>query len=182
MLLQKVNTTVDAIEINEDAATQARNNISLSPWCEKIIIHHQSLQEFVPRKKYDFIFSNPPFFKNDLKSIDQSRNQAMHESILTLDFLIDFISLNLSINGIAALLIPYNRIDELTKILVKNNLQIISFLMVKQTSAHDVFRAMVMFSKINLNILESDIISIKDISGDYTNDFKGLLQDYYLHL
>ena len=46
-----------------------------------------------------------------------------------------------------------------------------------------VFRSIVQF---RLNKIDShkteDIIIIKDLKGDYTNQFITLLQDYYLHL
>ena len=109
MIAQQNQFNIDALEINEDAYVQCKENILNSPWYSKINPINKPLQVFLPEKKYDLIFSNPPFYEDDLKSAHIAKNQALHDTSLKLDVLIDFIDQYLQDEGVAALLIPYSR-------------------------------------------------------------------------
>ena len=61
MLAQKTNAVIDSVEIDASAFDQAKQNISLSSWKEKIQLYHNSINNFEPLTRYDFIICNPPF-------------------------------------------------------------------------------------------------------------------------
>lgn len=182
MYAQKSNTKIDAIEIDIDAATQAIENVNASPWKDKINIINESLLKFHPVHSYDFIFSNPPFFEDDLISSNEQKNNAKHNTSLTLKDLISFISKHLKSDGEGALLIPYHRLDYLKSLLIDCEYNINQVTLVKQTAKHDFFRGMVNFSRKECNEYVSNEIVIKDADGNYTSDFVDLLKAYYLHL
>src|SRR6188472_471230 len=46
MIAQKNNCRIEAIEIDDDAAQQAKENIRSSPWIEQIILHHNDVLDF----------------------------------------------------------------------------------------------------------------------------------------
>lgn len=69
---------IDAIEIDADAYRQACQNISESPWNNRIRLFHQSVFDFQPATRYDCILCNPPFFINSTKTPDSSRTLARH--------------------------------------------------------------------------------------------------------
>lgn len=179
-LAQKHALSIDAVEINEQAATQAKENIEQSPWKNQIQVIHSSLQHFHPNHKYDFIFSNPPFFENDLKSIHHEKNDAKHNQSLSFKELVQFISAHLKENGVGALLIPYHRLDYLRQLLHENHLYCNREMLVRQTPRHDYFRAMITFSKNQSEMLRQEI-SIHDNERKYTEEFSILLKDYYLN-
>ena len=182
MLAQENDFLIDALEINENAAIQAKENIESTQWKNQINIYNESLQEFLPQKKYDFIFSNPPFFENDLTSSNESKNAAKHDSSLTLDFLIDFITKHLSSDGYAAVLLPFHRTDYFSKLLEENKYFLLEKSLVRQATYHNDFRCMMLFSKKINQKSNSDEISIRDDSGNYSAEFTKLLQPYYLKL
>ena len=182
MLAQENNVEIDALEINENAAKQAIQNIAASPWKNKVIIHNQSLQEFTTQKKYDFIFSNPPFFEKDLTSSDKNKNAAKHDSTLTLDVLIDFIKNNLAENGYAAILLPFHRKAYTESLLEKHDLFIIEKMQVRQSVRHGFFRTMIFFTNTKEQHSEIKEMSIHDESRNYTEAFGKLLSRYYLAL
>jgi tRNA1Val (adenine37-N6)-methyltransferase len=75
---------IDAVEIDEAASKQAKENFDASPWKDRLNNYNVSIQEFASTasKKYDLIFSNPPFYENALESVDEKRNLALHSSDL----------------------------------------------------------------------------------------------------
>jgi tRNA1Val (adenine37-N6)-methyltransferase len=182
MYAQKSDSKIDAIEIDIDTATQAKENINASPWKNKINVINQSLLNFRPAHLYDFIFSNPPFFEDDLMSANEQKNTAKHNTSLTLKDLISFISKHLKSDGAGALLIPYHRLEHLKVLLINCDFHINHLTIVKQTDNHSYFRTMVIFSRKQYNEYVSKEIVIKDSNGNYTADFIELLKEYYLKL
>ena len=180
MLAQENEIDIDALEINENAANQAIQNVSATSWKNKVHIHNQSLQEFAPQKKYDFIFSNPPFFENDLTSSDKNKNAAKHDSTLTLDVLIDFIKNNLTETGNGAVLLPYHRADYIETLLEKQSLFIVEKMQVRQSVSHGFFRTIIFFSNKEVELSSVKEMSIHDEERNYTDGFVGLLSRYYL--
>ena len=56
-----------AIEIDPDAAQQAKENVQSSPWADRIQVIQEDFAKFTDENKFDVIFSNPPYFANSLK-------------------------------------------------------------------------------------------------------------------
>ncbi|MBU3715082.1 MAG: methyltransferase, partial [Ferruginibacter sp.] len=122
MASQGNHLKIDAIEIEENATLQAKENVSASVWRNLIHVYHTPIQEFIPLKTYDVIFSNPPFFENDLMSTNAEKNAAKHHTGLTLEVLAHFISGHLSSQGIAMVLLPFHRLVYFEKILLAKKL------------------------------------------------------------
>lgn len=66
MLAQKLNAKIDAVEIDEQAALQAKENFEASPWKERLAVFNTPIQQFNSTITYDLIICNPPFFKQSL--------------------------------------------------------------------------------------------------------------------
>ncbi len=177
---QGYDLNIDAIEIEENAAIQAKENVSASKWKGRISVYHQSLQTFTPPNKYDVIFSNPPFYENDLMSDEEGKNAAKHNTTLTLGEIISFISKNLSEEGLAMILLPFHRLDYFEQILSKEKLYLKEKVLVRQTPKHDYFRAMICFAKIKPEQSITREIIIRDKENEYSEEFRELLEEYYL--
>jgi tRNA1Val (adenine37-N6)-methyltransferase len=174
------NAQIDAVEIDKSAAEQSRENFRLSPWKDKLHIHHQPIQEF-GINTYDLIISNPPFYENDLKSENQKRNLALHSAALGLDDLLDVIQKHLSAHGKFAVLLPYHRSANFINHALLKDFHLEEEISVKQTSKHPYFRSMLLFGRNKVQTKHSDIC-IKEKNDDYSDEFKELLKDYYLKL
>ena len=183
-IAQKNNANfIDAVEIDNSAATEAAVNFQASPWKERLLIHQTAIQQFAPssHKAYDFIISNPPFFNNDLKSNDHKRNLALHSEELSLKELLYAIKTHLTSTGKFAVLLPYHRSDYFEKLAGEYPFYIEEKLSIKQTPQHSFFRTMLLFSATKTQTATKEII-IKDGFNDYSTAFKDLLKDYYLYL
>ena len=95
-------TSIDAVEIDAAAFKQAQENFEKSPWKERLTVFNKNILQFEPGKKYDCIISNPPFFENDLKSSDNNKNNAKHDTSLTLEQLLTVAKKHLNDDGIFA--------------------------------------------------------------------------------
>jgi len=170
---------IDAIELDEAAAVQAAENFSSSPWKERLHLIQADVKEYIFSKKYSFIFSNPPFFENDLQGPDEKRNIALHGDALDFGGLIVAVKNNLADDGIFAVLLPWHRSEYFEKLCLSDGFYLKEKMLVKQTPAHSFFRAMLLFSAKPLIATISEI-TIRDEKNEYSPAFAELLRDYYL--
>lgn len=108
MLAQKSSTRIIALEIDEGAAGQARENFERSDWSERIDLESISFQEYAKHcsEKFNHIVSNPPFFKNSLGSGSHSRTIARHATRLSLEDLMVNSSALLESGGKLSIIFP----------------------------------------------------------------------------
>lgn len=183
MLAQKSSAIIDAVEIEENAFNQARENFSHSPWKDRLNIFHDTIQDFASKRfdKYDFIISNPPFFSNQLKSSQEKRNIALHSSSLTFKELIGAVLQLLSRNGKFTVLLPLYEFEILKQEVESFNLYTNKILKIKDKERLPVLRVVAEFSYQNSPLKESQLV-IKNAEGNYSEEFQVLLKDYYLQL
>ena len=179
MLAQKTKAQIDAVEIDKNAFEQAKENINLTEWKEQINIHHGSIIDFKTTKKYGLIICNPPFYENQLKSVDAALNTAMHATTLSYKDLIISVKNNLAQGGSVAVLLPYYAIIEFEEALLNHQLFIYEKCNVSHSPKHPYFRNMVIFSQVK-KVSSEDSILIKNINNFYSEEFIELLKDYYL--
>lgn len=178
------NATIDAIEIDERAAAQAKENIEASPWKERINIICADARNYPFSKKYNIIFSNPPFYEDELKSDDPVKNIARHGEALALKDILSIIENNLAHDGIFSLLLPYKRYAAIQNLFIQSTFELTSIFFVKQSPLHNYFRMIFQGRFRTGEMIETEIneITICDEKGEYTPSFAKLLQPFYLKL
>lgn len=182
MVAQKnPDVIIDAVEIDKEAAKQAGENFSASPWKERLHIYNSDILSFKSGKKYDLVISNPPFFEDDLRSPHQNKNNAKHDTSLSLTGLFQVVKSNLAAVGTLAVLLPHHRVNYFIEEADKQGLQLAQKILVKQTEKHDYFRGILFFSTEKAQPVNS-AVCIKDNEGNYTPEFTSALKDYYLYL
>lgn len=182
LMFAQNNTTafIDAIEIDKDAFEQAKQNVAESVFASQINILNADIKTYQPLIKYQLIFSNPPFYVNDLKSVDEKRNVAMHTSLLSYDDLLKAVVGLIDVVGIFAVLLPFAVEKNFINKAKSYGLFAREITRLKQTENHSFFRSMIYFTMNELEATENDI-TIK-IQQEYSNEFGLLLKDYYLYL
>ena len=62
MLAQRSEAHIMAVDIDEDAVKQAKENVEKSPWPGRIEVERHDICCFNSDIRYDVIVSNPPYF------------------------------------------------------------------------------------------------------------------------
>ena len=182
MLAQRnENACIDAIEIEQNAFEQAKQNFINSKWSQRLNIKNVSLQEYTYKcnKRYDFIISNPPFFISAQISDDIKKNLARHQVKLSFKDLLAGIEKLLTKEGKAYILIPFNQKSELIKEANEVRLYCTEVLNIKPMADKIFNRAIVKFERKEMGRIISELIifSKKDY---YTDDFIKLIRDFYI--
>lgn len=114
MLAQRTpDASITAIDIVDDAVTEAAENIAASPWSDRITALHGDILTYRPNSPYDIIVSNPPFFNTTLRSPDSARAIARHGDGLTFGSLIALAPSLLAPDGSLAFISPAEREDDI---------------------------------------------------------------------
>lgn len=103
---------ITAVELDPLAAVQARANCQNSPWSERIHVLHEDIRN-LNTKQFDAIVCNPPYYENDLRASSRRRNQAKHDTGLTLLELLTHTQRLLAPEGLASFIFPFDRSEEL---------------------------------------------------------------------
>lgn len=109
MLAQRCpGASVEAVEIDPDAAAQAADNVRSSPWHDRILVRCTSFQAFAAQSlaRFDTIVCNPPYFRSSLHSPDARRTAARHADGLPLDQLVSGVVRLLSPDGAFSVVLP----------------------------------------------------------------------------
>ena len=188
------NAQIDAIELVPQAYLQAVENFENSSWSDRLFCYHAYFQEFVNEIddiKYDLIISNPPFFNEDTKTLDKSRNTARFEENLPLEDLLTGANHLLSEKGNLAIIIPYHREELFISFAKKHSdLQILNITRVKGNKKSSPKRSLLWFVKNTRNgiMIEQshnpiiDELTIEIERHQYTKDYKELVKGFYLKM
>ena len=181
MIAQKNTIHIDAVEIEESAAAQAKANVAASPWPDTIRVHEMDVLALESPGKYETIISNPPFYENEIGSQEQKKNLAHHSSQLSLKQLFPLGKKLLKNTGQFYLLLPYKRTKEVERLLKKEQFFIRKKVVVHPSPAQPPSRIMLAAQMQPCDTITTSL-SIKKDTIHYSDEFVSLLRDYYLHL
>lgn len=173
---------IDAIEIDIDAASQAKGNVLQSPFAHQIAVHHASIQDFVGHHipQYDLIVSNPPFYVNHLKSPHSQTNNARHTDTLSFTDLAQCVAALLTQDGRFVVLLPPQSMAQFEIEAQQQGLFRAQELVIFSGNQKPIFRLITTFTKTPTQNTIQESLIIYDSERQYTLDFQRLLKDYYL--
>ncbi|MCO6501317.1 MAG: methyltransferase [Vicingus serpentipes] len=182
MLAQRTSTAqIDAIDVDENAYQQAMINVGNSPWKNRVHIQHQSIQLFKTEKKYDLIFSNPPYFINSSKASEEARNRARHADELPYNQLIVAVKRLLKREGIFAVVLPVNEAQLFIEEAKGRELFLNRKCSVKPNINKIPKRVLMEFSYAMLPVIEEELTIETEKRHQYTKEYINLTQDFYLN-
>lgn len=184
MLAQKTDAQIDAIDIDEEAFLQAKQNVSESKFSNQIQVIHSSFQEYAKTtdKKYNLIVTNPPYFEQSLKSSDEQRSHARHADVLPFEELLDGVLKLLEEKGKFCLILPTLEAVKFRTLAEKKGLNLSKLLRVKSRMDKDTDKRHLMQFEVKPSEFSEQTIAIEqEERHQYTAEYKELTKDYYLN-
>ena len=179
MAAQRGAGSVTALEIDADAAAQAGRNAATSEWAGIIDVITADVACFRTDKKFDRIVSNPPYFRDSLRSPDSGRNTARHNDTLSYETLVRCSVSMLSDGGQLSVVLPYDAAGDFMR-----QAQTAGLCLVRRT---DVVTAMGREPKRSLLAFSTayaepsvNVLSMHDENGDESAEYVALVKDFYL--
>ncbi len=181
MLAQRSNAKIDAVEIDEPSAQQAKDNFANSKWSNRINLFCSSFQNFAKEsnEKYDLIVSNPPYFVKSLKSPEVARTVARHNELLPHDELIEGINTLLTEDGRFVGIFPYIEGNVFVAKASNYGLFCTKRVNVLGKVNGPVKRLLLEFERKHKALVE-DTLCIRGDNSEYTAEYIELTKNFYL--
>lgn len=176
------NTTaqIDAIEIETEAGKQAEENISASPWRDRIKVYPIALQEYSPQYQYDCIICNPPFFINSTLTPDNGRTLARHCTSLPHPALITNVKRLLKPDGYFCVILPTEEARHIIAFAEKHHLYPQKITSVYPNPGKPAKRLLIKFVQQATSPHTDDLI-VELSRHQYSEKYIQLTRDFYLN-
>ncbi len=176
---RNLRAVIEAIEIDEGSAEDAKENFTASPWSDRLRIHWGDYRKITSTDQFDFIISNPPYFTDSLRPTNPTRNTARHDDSLPAEAFIQKTKTLLSAHGRLAIILPTNALERWVKEAGTIGLKPDRICTVHTLAYKSASRVMVEFAFHfpNEPIMES--ILIEKSPGEKSEAYKLLVREYY---
>ncbi len=172
---------IHGVEIEPEAAEQARLNVAASPWPDKIEVFPVRIQEFRPDLKFDHIVTNPPFFVNSFLPPDKRRKEARHAASLSFTDLIAAVVNLLDPAGKFSLIIPPVEGAVLREYALQKGLYCSRLWEFRPRPEKKIERWLMEFSFQEQETAKGEVVMYAD-GNEWSESFKALSRDFYIKL
>lgn len=181
MAAQRCQGEVTAVEIDKEAAGQAGENVASSPWADRIHIMQADFRTFEDERKFDAIFSNPPYFTNSLKCPDKERNTARHTDQLDFRTLMQRVKSLLTPQGEFSVVIPMEASAALKAEAVSQKLYLSRETRVFTKPGAPAKRVLLAFTpSMPDNPVLPQTLVMHPRPGEYSDEYRNMVNDFYL--
>lgn len=183
MLAQRApQAEIHAVEIDEAACVQARENMQNSPWPDHLHAHLDSIQHFAKKTSlhFDLIVSNPPFFSGGTLSNSQDKTSVRHTVKLPHGDLLSAVRSLLSAEGKFCVILPWLEGLRFREMANSYNLYCSKVMEIKPRRDKSVERLLLQFER-TVKSLEKEVLVIQNGgANDWTDSYRTLTEDFYL--
>lgn len=179
MLAQRSNAQITALELEPNAAAQARQNAAACPWSTRITVLEQDVMAFEPKENFDLIVANPPYFIASLDSPDHARCLARSSATPHIAWLKKAAQW-LNPTGKICFILPNDAAEQLLTATAHTSLHCSERCRVYSKAGKPPKRIIVTFGLTPAPCCEREI-TIYDEQNRYTPEFRRLTEAFYLH-
>ena len=182
MLAQKCGANITGIEINEDAAIQAKENMDNTLWHDRLNAVKADINDYYlyNESKFDLIVSNPPFFIEDVKGYSEKRNMARHTDSLDFTSLVKAVSYMLTSDGRFCVILPATCSTDFIGEAIKTGLVLTKRTEIITKPGVKPKRILMEFCKGHKNAPTEFSQLLLSANGEKTDEYIELTKDYYL--
>lgn len=184
MLAQRGAEKIDAVELHEASAKEAKENFAASQWRDHLTVFHQNITEFGANQpsQYDLIVSNPPFFTSLFKTRQPDRKLARHTDSLSFENLLDTVIRLLKPTGRFSLVLPMDESQQFLRMAYLKGFTESRRLLIIPVEGRSPNRINMELVRQPTPTLETENFTIRSLDGSFTNQYNTLLKDFYLGL
>jgi tRNA1Val (adenine37-N6)-methyltransferase len=180
MLAQRFpDASVDAVEIDEQAAQSAAKNGAVSPYASRFKVIHTAIENYQTTEKYDLIVSNPPYFVNDLKNQEPRKGMARHADLLFFGQMTKRVAELLRPGCSFWFILPVKQAQSTIEIAVGYGLRPAVIVHLHSDESKPEFRQIVCLNDRAEQTMQQDLYIYK-AQGVYTDSYQALLSDFFL--
>jgi len=172
------HTHIDAIEPDQSSCLDAAGNFSISPWKDRIALHHTHLQDFHPKNLYDLIVSNPPYFQDSQKPPDSRRELARHTESLSFTDLLEVAARLLTPAGRLAVILPVAEATQFRQ-LASFRFHVIRTCQFRSRKHKPVERILFEFSR-QSQVEKEEVLTLYEAGDQWTHEYNILTRPFYL--
>jgi len=180
MLAQRFpEARIDAIELDPSASAQASDNVSQSPFAQRISVWQADARTFSPAWTYDLVVCNPPYFADGPKPDSKARQRARDASFLSQKDLIEVCSRIAHAHTCLAFVLPYVGLASLEQGMAEARWYPNRRMLIQPNAEKSISRALVQFGRKKYSFT-NDVLTLQTGNPPlYTADFRSLTQDFY---
>ena len=185
MLAQKTEpkeVAVHAVEIDDAAVEQAKDNMSAAPFAARLAVFHDSVQDFAKKNtlKYDLVVSNPPFFTGGTLSSSGDKTNVRHTVKLPHGDLLNATRELLHKNGRFCVILPLIEGLRFIEIARTYGFYLTRRSDVRPKQDKNIERLLLQFELSNRTFSHDELIiqNSRD-ERDYTEGYRELTKDFY---
>ena len=185
---------VVALEIDEAAAGQARENVAQSPFAERIKVVQADVRNFVavvPDKSddsspfvgentFDCILCNPPFFTEDTLPDNSSRALARNAAMLSFDELLKAVHRLLSMDGEFHVILPSAEAKLFIDKAFMNGLHVVRHCRIRTVATKPPRRSLLSFSRTGGIVYATSELVLQNPDASRSAGYSSLTQGFYL--
>ena len=171
---------VVGIDIDEDAAIQAQENVDASPFKERMTIIHGDAVKIADNDAFDSIVCNPPYFVDSLTCPKDQRTLARHTVTLTYEQLMKTAYKLLKNDGIFSIVIPTENNDAIESSAALAGFIISRICMIKTTPNKLPKRQLIEFRKTRIENLDFREEILEIYPNQRSDWYRELTQEFYI--
>jgi tRNA1Val (adenine37-N6)-methyltransferase len=176
---RSADSKIYAVEIDPQAAAQAKENVMQSPFASRIEVIESDFFEWETDLKFDRILCNPPFYTNQHQAGNELRTTARHASTDEILRLLQKSAELLSNHGTVSLIVPLEILD-----LIKsefNSLFISRVCLVQPTPLKPAHRALIELTTTPVDFKVENLVIEDNGRHRYSESYVKLTKEFYLN-
>lgn len=183
MIAQKnPDIKIDAIEIHTDGAHECLENFTNSPWGERLSVFQGDYFCYQFQKKYDLIFSNPPYYLDGLPAENEILNRTKHSNQIDVSKFFDQVNLALTSEGKFWIIFPYSNINFYLKKACEKGFFPSQIIAIHSKITKRNTRAIICFQRDKLEYPIHCEFTIRTNENKYSADYVKLTRDFHWNL
>lgn len=171
---------IDAVEMDEQTAAQASENVASSPWTDRIRVHCMDARRLRASELYDLVICNPPYYPGEMSTTDASSAIAKHSAELNLQELLAIVDGLLADDGRFAVIVPANRERDLCDSSEGTGLFVARRAPLFYLENRACKRVLLEFVRQRTTMVQEQV-TVEHAPGTYTEQYRALLEPFMLH-